>query len=341
MIAPKVSIVSVYYNRENYVLDSVQSLLDQTYDNVEIILVDDGSIDGTLKQLKKFSDPRIKVISQKNAGLGRALRKGIDATSGEYIAIHGSGDISMPERIKKQAHILDTRPNVGVVGCYIEDDNKTNTGRYNLQMPNGRDFTQIMLDQCIFVHGDVMFRRDLYDRVGGYRPFFVYSQDRDLWLRISEYCSYFIIEEVLYKRFSPDNSVRKSLNKSIEQARFSCFAVFCAHHRLKTGQDPIDVYGEKDVMAMMPRSKPLAKRLLWLGIQAMLDNYFDDGWLLISRALKEYLSLSFFAIYCIGLLHKNKYAWKFVGRPIYDKIFLDHLRRSGQITNFCSSPLNK
>ena len=119
---PLVSVISAYYNREDHVEESIQSLLDQTYENLEIIThVDDGSTDNTLERLRRFDDPRLKIVTHENCGLVLSFIKAIEMSSGEYIAIHGSGDLSLPRRIEKQAALLQEKEKVGVVGCYVNN----------------------------------------------------------------------------------------------------------------------------------------------------------------------------------------------------------------------------
>jgi glycosyltransferase involved in cell wall biosynthesis len=116
---PLVSIISVYYNRKNFVSASVQSLLNQSCPELEIILVDDGSTDGTLQALQSFSNPRVRVITGTNQGFVKALKGAIETAHGSLIAIHGSGDVSQPQRVEKQVEFLLGHPEVGVVGCYV------------------------------------------------------------------------------------------------------------------------------------------------------------------------------------------------------------------------------
>ena len=114
---PLVSVVSAYYNRQDKVIDSINSLLNQTYKNLEIIVIDDGSTDDTYKVLSSLEDPRLKIISQPNQGFVRAIRYAISVSNSEFIAIHGAGDISLPKRIEMQVNLLMGNPDIGVVGC--------------------------------------------------------------------------------------------------------------------------------------------------------------------------------------------------------------------------------
>lgn len=331
MSTPKVSIVSVYYNREDHVTDSVQSVLDQTHDDFEFIIIDDGSTDSTLEQLKAIKDPRLKIIAQKdNTGFVQAIINAVTQAKGDYIAIHGSGDVSFPERIKKQAAILDNHNDVGIVGCHVEDDKKTGDGTYILRIPNDLPFTENLIRHNMFTHGEVMFRRSIYDKVGGYRPFFACAQDHDLWLRMSAYCDYRIIEKTLYRRFRLCGGISKKTDKEVLQADLSEFAVYCARTRRDQGYDPLERYGPQAISLRTP-SERLAIRLIWVAMPHMLAGRYNDGWNIMERAIHEYRSLKVFCVYCVGLTHKQNLLWRCFGIPIYKKLYKSHLQRSRQI----------
>lgn len=240
-----VSIVTVYYNRETFVEDSINSLLNQTYKNVEIVAVDDGSTDGTYEKLLSFSDPRLKIIRHENQGFVKSVRKAVDIASGEIIAIHGSGDISLPERIEKQVKVLIDNEEIGVVGCYVENiDYITNKSVIHKPRLNpDKNLTDSLKEKNIFTHGEVMFRKALYDKVGGYREYFKYSQDKDLWLRLSLITKFFIIEEVLYRRYNLRDGVSRSTDKIVMQNYFVSIMNQCIDMRRRGEKDLIDRYG--------------------------------------------------------------------------------------------------
>lgn len=260
MNTPLVSIVSVFYNRQKYVVKSVRSLLEQSYPNLEIILVDDGSTDGTLETLRSFSDPRLQILTGPNQGFVTALKNAISTARGSLIAIHGSGDLSHPKRIEKQVAFLDKHHDVGVVGCHVENVNlSTNTaGRYATVISD--NLTEQLKAKCPFTHGEVMFRRDLYDEVGGYRTFFKYAQDYDLWFRLSAVTKFGVVPEVLYTRYAHENGVQLDLEKKAQQLLYADFAVQCFESRDEAGRDLVDRYGQ-DALAHRQKSKRLASEL--------------------------------------------------------------------------------
>jgi len=241
----KVSVITIYYNRERYVTESIQSLLNQTYTNIEIIAVDDGSTDGTFQKLSEFNDPRLTVYTHPNMGFVKSLIEAIQKSTGELIAIHGSGDISLPQRIEKQVKIMQQFPNVGIVGCYVDELDLV-SGKTMQRRPY-ISHTKNLTDQIIrsnpFTQGEVMFRRSVYEQAGGYREFFKYSQDRDLWLRMSLITDFYIIDEVLYRRFTLPGGVSRTIEKVIMQKYFVSLACQCIELKRKGLPDLIEQHG--------------------------------------------------------------------------------------------------
>jgi glycosyltransferase involved in cell wall biosynthesis len=220
---PLVSIVSGFYNRGHVLDKSVMSLLTQTYSNVEVIIFDDCSTDDTPERLAALAEryPQLRVIRHHtNIGFARGLIAAIADARGRYIAIHGSGDISLPERIAKQVEALETRPEVGVVGCYY-DNVIDESGIYRRRRIIADDVSQAdLLERNMFSHGEVMFRRSAYDRVGGYRPGFRFALDYDLWLRMRAVTKFFTVKEVLYERHVQADGVSYAPDKFLRQSRY-------------------------------------------------------------------------------------------------------------------------
>jgi len=190
-IHPRVSIVMGVYNEAPHIGRALDSLLIQTFDDYDLIVVDDGSDDDTPAILDRYQkqDARIQVIRQANLGLTMALINGCDASRGEYIARHDANDWSDSRRLAEQVAILDSCPDVGFVSCATQyvgpnDELMELITRGNSPL----ETTRKLLDEREGppAHGSVMFRRSLYEAVGGYRPEFYFSQDSDLWMRMAE-----------------------------------------------------------------------------------------------------------------------------------------------------------
>lgn len=312
---PLVSVVSSFYNREGAVGASIGSLLAQTYPNLEIVVVDDGSLDGTAATLRKFDDPRIKIISRPNRGFVASMNEAVAASQGEFVAVHGSGDLSLYERIARQAAVLCARPEVGVVGCWVENDEAYGSGTRIYKAPSGLPFHQTLLTRNLFTHGEAMFRRSLYDQVGGYREFFHFAQDRDLWLRISRLADYAIVPEVLYRRFKPESGISTNPDKMVLQAYLSDFAVQCARAVDAGERDPVERHGH---LAGFLRERPaaFARKLAWYGAKLMAAGDVERGWQVIRRARQEQTTPQVAMIHALAATHRHPLLWRHVGRPL-------------------------
>src|SRR5690242_9290742 len=113
---PKVSVILPAYNVEKYIADAVNSILLQSFGDFELLVIDDGSTDNTRGIVQSINDPRLLYLSNgRNAGLAFTLNKGIDQSSGQYIARMDGDDISLPDRFRKQVAYLDEHPEVSMV----------------------------------------------------------------------------------------------------------------------------------------------------------------------------------------------------------------------------------
>lgn len=228
---PLVSIICVYYNREDSVERTLESIAKQTYRNVEVIIVDDGSTDNTLSKITEYSRPHgFTVQSHENIGFTKSLIKAISISKGQIIAIQGSGDISQPDRIEKQVNSFLNNPKLGLCGTFSTNISQIDSKTIDLQeteklTPSTSDFYHTPP----FTHGTAAFTREAYERAGGYNPNFMMSQDWDLWLRILNQYECLVLNEHLYLRtvdlrghsFNPKSAERQLFFKylALEQLR--------------------------------------------------------------------------------------------------------------------------
>jgi glycosyltransferase involved in cell wall biosynthesis len=293
---PLVSIISGFYNREFLVRDSIKSLINQTYRNIEIIVFDDCSTDDTYEQLKFFedADKRVRVISHfYNKGFVQGLIDAVASAKGELIAIHGSGDISLPERIEKQVKVHKSCPNVSVVGCFYANTYKGQILDVRKEPVCG-DFYRNMLKKNLFSHGEVMFKKKFYDKVGGYRNVFKYSQDRDLWFRMSLISEYRLIDEVLYHRVNDDkNSIRNNRFSQLKQAFYSELSKQSVIQRKKTGYDFVDILGT-EALGLLKMNKNMSMKIARIAIQSLIEDNeiaFSQAYQIIKRQNIDFYSL--------------------------------------------------
>ncbi len=203
---PKVSVVIPTYNRAHVLGEAMQSVLDQTFDGFELIVVDDGSTDNTKEVVASFGDPRIKYIYQENRGASAAYNTGILASRGEYIAFLDSDDIWLPQKLELQVKLLNSRPDVALVCSdgYIFDVRTNSTlGRYWHGVPFGyrvdpqrasRDpLREMLVWGCFISETFVMVRREVFNEVGGYDESLKDHVDWDMYVRV---CQRFAIETI-------------------------------------------------------------------------------------------------------------------------------------------------
>lgn len=154
---PMVSIILPVYNGEKFILESVYSILKQTYKNIELIVVNDGSTDQTELLLRTIKDPRIKIISQENSGIVASLNKAITFSKGKYVARQDHDDIALPTRIEKQLNFLEENLDYALIGTGAEIWNENNEFLRTYTPPVSNIALQAhLLIENPFIHSSVM-----------------------------------------------------------------------------------------------------------------------------------------------------------------------------------------
>jgi len=212
-----ISVIMPAYNAEKYIGQAIESVLNQTYQDFELIIVDDGSTDRTAARIGRYDDRRIKYTRDFNHNLGivLALNRGLELAKGDYIARHDADDISEPTRFEKQVAFLDTHPEYAICGTWMKDMASDRIYQY----PEDPNYRQ-MLVFCYVAHPTVMMRREVYDTIGGYDEDFNMGccEDYDYWLRIVDAgLKIYNIPEVLYsKRNHPESNIGRTKRETIQ-----------------------------------------------------------------------------------------------------------------------------
>lgn len=241
---PKVSVITGFYNRAPVLRRTIESILGQTFDDFELIVFDDASTDDTADVLQKlaeeYRDSRFRYVTHpENRGFVRGLTDAIADSLGEYIAIQGSGDVSLPRRLERQVRLLDSRPDVGVVGGWYYNV-QDGLGTRRLRQPNADNVTfNDLLKSNVFSHGEVMIRRSDHDRAGGYRTAFTFAQDVDLWLRMRKVTRFATVPEAVYERYVQFDGVSYVPKKVVEQ---TCFSIAARRLALMSQRDEAAAY---------------------------------------------------------------------------------------------------
>jgi glycosyltransferase involved in cell wall biosynthesis len=196
-MSSKVSIILPTYNQAEYLPAALDSIFAQTYPDYEVVVVNDGSTDDTAGVLARYQrEHEFTVITQENQGLPRALNTGFAQAHGDYLTWTSSDNIMLPEMLSALVDALDRDPTVGLVYAdfYLMDDSGQDLGRFETVDYDPHWFLYTNLVHCCF-----MYRRECKERVGGYEPDFIYSEDYEYWIRISRYYSMKRVPQVLYR----------------------------------------------------------------------------------------------------------------------------------------------
>lgn len=179
------------YNSQRYLPAAVESILDQTFRDFELIAVDDGSRDSSLAILREYEakDPRVRIISRPNTGIVGALNDGLEAATGELIARMDADDISLPHRFEKQAAFLQSNPYHVLVGSQVmlmDPDGADLCPKRDTEYTHERIDWAHLNHRWPLVHPTVMMRRSAVESVGRYRAKYQWLEDLDLFLRMAE-----------------------------------------------------------------------------------------------------------------------------------------------------------
>jgi hypothetical protein len=212
-MTPKISVILPVYNAQSYLQESIDSILNQSFQDFELIMINDGSTDSSLSIMKSYTDQRIRIINQTNAGLPVSLNRAITQSQGQYLARQDADDISLPERLAKQVAYLDAHPQCALLGTWAQIlVEKVPTDR-SLSHPhlNGDIQLKLLFFNC-FVHSSVMIRKSALEICGLYpeeKEKFP-PEDYDLWLRIAKHWEVANLPEVLLQYRELPNSISRS-----------------------------------------------------------------------------------------------------------------------------------
>ncbi|MCY9667095.1 glycosyltransferase [Paenibacillus alginolyticus] len=191
----RVTVLMPVYNVSLYIDESISSILQQTFQDFEFLIIDDGSTDGTLEKIQKYHDSRIKlIVHSTNMGLVESLNQGISLSTGDYIARMDGDDVSLPRRLERQVAFMDLNQHIGVCGGQAQFMGKNQITRAPLSHEEIRCF---QLFHCTFAHPSVIFRKSIIDTYGvRYFPY-KHAEDYDIWNRLADFTQLTNLPEVL------------------------------------------------------------------------------------------------------------------------------------------------
>jgi hypothetical protein len=279
---PRVSVVMPVFDGETYIAEAIESVLGQTLEELELVVVDDGSHDTSRAIIERFAgtDSRVRlVINEKNLGISAALNIGWRLAHGHYIARVDADDVALPDRLSRQVEFLDAHPSVAMVGAALITIDSTGHRGSIVRFPTDSRVIHSTLPHhnCI-AHPTAMLRRSALDEVGGYR--FDCVEDYDLWLRLSERFKLANLSEplVLYRIHAGQLSLH-----ALETRERPRLAVRdSARARRASREDPLDGVIELtpailDSIGLDDQELARAVEREWLGRAAILADLGIEG----------------------------------------------------------------
>lgn len=216
---PSVSILMPVYNAEPYLSEAIQSMLNQTYTDFELIILDDCSTDGSADVVQTFSDKRIIYHrNEVNSGLANNLNTGLKLAKGKYIARMDGDDISLPHRLQTQVDFLESHPDIDLCSCAMQM-----FGADNQLWIRDRDPEQVKITMMFYsavLHASSVFRKDVFEQNN-----LIYNQetfpaeDYDLWARAAFYCRMVNLPDVMYLYRMHRTQVTSTDPRSAEKCR--------------------------------------------------------------------------------------------------------------------------
>jgi glycosyltransferase involved in cell wall biosynthesis len=217
---PTVSIVIPTLNRAHLVTRAIKSVLNQTYQDFEIIVVDDGSIDETEKVIKRCNNKRIKYKKhQKTRGPGAARNTGIDATYGDYIAFLDSDDEWLPTKLEKQINLFKKNiVKIGLTYCGVELIDQRSRNVKEKWIPKYRGYVfEKNLSENFIVSGSstVIVQRKALEKAGKFDESLASCEDWDLWIRIAKYYEFDFVPEILVNCFAHSERISSNFERVV------------------------------------------------------------------------------------------------------------------------------
>ena len=244
MPSPAISVAMSVYNGERFLTAAIESVLAQTWQDFEFLILDDGSGDTSLTIIQRFAalDPRIRVIARENRGLVASLNQLLAEAQSPLVARMDADDVCLPERFSRQLAFLAANPDHGVVGSLTDDIDELGAP-YDM-VPVGHPLSHAEFLERIdstgqlLAHPTVMYRRDVVLGVGGYHAAFRHCEDYDLWLRLAHRTRIANLPEQLlrYRHYADQVSNRHALEQQIGAA----VSHIAYHERIAGRPDPTE-----------------------------------------------------------------------------------------------------
>ncbi|MBF2064474.1 MAG: glycosyltransferase family 2 protein [Calothrix sp. C42_A2020_038] len=215
---PKVSVIIPAYNAMRYLPQTLDSVLQQTFTDFEVIIVNDGSSDTILEWAPELRDSRVRLITQINQGVSAARNQGVANSTGEYIAFLDADDLWERTYLEKQVDYLDKHSNMGVVYTWTKliDEFGNPIKRIFASHAEGMIWQELLGNDVISTGSSAMVRRHILEGVGGFDTQLAHAEDLELWLRIAQKYQFGVIKETLVSYRQHPYNVTKNRDKMMQ-----------------------------------------------------------------------------------------------------------------------------
>jgi len=223
----KISVLMTVYNASDFLKESINSILKQTYKNWELIIIDDCSEDSSLKIIKSFKNKKIKVYPlRKKIGRTNALNYGLKKTTGNLVAVLDADDVAHKKRFQEQIDYLKINKETLLVGTWCKFiDGSGTLVKFDKTNIEEKEIYQNMTVKNVFNHSSIMFKKKIIKKIGHYPPQLIYSQDYGLILRLMKYSAPKIIPKYLTNIRRWNNAKKKKENQMTFNPNYKYFIV--------------------------------------------------------------------------------------------------------------------
>ncbi len=224
----RLTVVLPVYNGMPFLPEALKSILQQTFTDFNVVVVDDGSTDGSAEYLRSIGDPRVLIVSQSNQGPGAARNAGLRYCQAEYVALMDQDDLSLPDRFLYQLEYLDAHPDVVMVGTQIRFlVGNVTQGALRCPVDHHGIETRLLRAQAGVCHPSLMFRSETANAIGGY-PTGVLGEDVDFCLRMCEQGRTANLDQVLFfYRFHTRQTVMTRYKQLCRDNRYAAHRAIC------------------------------------------------------------------------------------------------------------------
>ena len=211
-MSAKVSVIIPAYNRVEYINQTVDSVLAQSYKNIELIVIDDGSTDSTYEKLEEYGE-KINLLTHTghiNKGQSASINLGLEKANGKYVAILDSDDFWEPKKLEIQVAFLEAHADIGLIYCNgygVDAEGKRYYDFYNQDPNEQNDPNRVLLDCYILLPQNSLVRKSVYDQVGFFNEEYRSAQDHDMLIRIAEVCKFAYLPEYVFNYRRHESSI--------------------------------------------------------------------------------------------------------------------------------------